>query len=127
MSPEIRVHGAAQSHQTGPHVLRLKPRTEKLVVYRCGSKIPEDGLAAAREKRPTRKFVAFPLADLGRGDVAVVHSCLPIRLPVVANLSPSGDRTVVLPEQPRKSNDDMFNIHRTDGPRRAGAACAPGL
>jgi hypothetical protein len=66
------MHGAAQPHQTSPHVLGLKPGAEKLVVHCRGTEIPEDGLSAARQKGPTRELVAFPFADLGRGDVANV-------------------------------------------------------
>src|SRR5262249_52773026 len=64
--------GAAQADQPGLAVLRLEPRHVQPMVDGGGAEVPQDRVAIARQQRPAAQLVAFPLADLGRGDVADV-------------------------------------------------------
>ena len=65
-------HGAAQADQAGLAILRVEPWRIKLVMDGGGAEVPQDRFAGAGQQRPARQLVAFPFADLGRGQITDV-------------------------------------------------------
>jgi hypothetical protein len=69
---EFRGDRAAHADQAGLAVFRLRARRIELVMHRGRAEIPQDGFAGAGQQRPAAQLVAFPFADLGRGQIADV-------------------------------------------------------
>ena len=68
--PRRRRHRAAHAEHAGAHVIGRQPVAIEAMMDGGRAEVPDDRLGATHHEGEAAKLVAFPLADLGGGDVA---------------------------------------------------------